>query len=96
MGLYAVLEAAKLQIEFLGRLFGQRIDHPLLVPVRCHQFVLSQVGKMLGNGDLRDLEHRLEMADAERPFGEQMEDAQPGFIAETTVNLDQWRIGHVS
>ena len=80
---------AKLQIEFLGRLARQRIDHPLLVPVRSHEFVLSQVGKMLGNGDLRHLEHRLKMADAERSFGEQMEDAQPGFVAETTINLNQ-------
>ena len=90
MRLHAVLEAGQLQVEFLGRLFWQRVDHPLLVPVRGHEFVLSQVSQVLGNGDLRHLKHFLEMADAERPFGEQVEDAQAGFVAETAVNLNQW------
>ncbi len=90
MRLHAVLEAGQLQVEFTRRHRWQRVDHPLLVPVRGHERVFTQVGEVLGNGDLRHLEHFLEVADAERTFGEQVDDAQARFVAQATVNLNQW------
>ncbi len=53
------------------------------------EFMAAQVGQMLGDGDLGHPQDCLEMADAERAFGEQMEDAEPCLVAKTAVNLDQ-------
>ena len=44
---------------------------------------------MLGNLGLRNAQNFLEMADAKRTFGKQMDDPQPRGIAEALVNLDQ-------
>ena len=88
VGSHAVLEAGQLQVEFPGRRAGQGIDHPLAMSAGRGETLFSQVGQVLGNGDLRRLKHRLEMADAERAFGQQVEDAKSGFVAKTTINLD--------
>jgi hypothetical protein len=51
--------------------------------------MFAQIGEVLGNLDLGRVKDFLEMTDAKRLVRKQMEDAQPGFIAETFINFDQ-------
>jgi hypothetical protein len=55
-----------------------------------HQAMLAEIGEVLGNFRLRDIENFLEMADAKRTTCKQMDDPQPRGIAETLVNLNQF------
>ena len=55
-----------------------------------HHALLAEVGEVLGNFRLRDIENFLEMADAKRTTCKQMDDPQPRGIAETLVNLNQF------
>ena len=52
--------------------------------------MLAEIGEMLGNFRLRDIENVLEMANAKRAACKQMNDPQPRGIAETLVNLNQF------
>ncbi len=52
--------------------------------------MLAEIGEMLGNLGLRDVQNFLEMADAKRTLCKQMDDPQPRGIAETLVNLNQF------
>ena len=56
---------------------------------RGDQFVLTQVGKVLGNRDLAEGKNLLEMADTERAVKEEMKDAEARFITKTFENLDE-------
>jgi hypothetical protein len=51
--------------------------------------MLAEVGEVLGDPDLRRGENVLEVADAEGPVTQEMEDAQAGFVAEAFVDFDQ-------
>ena len=94
--LHAVLEAGELQIKFAWSGLRQPVDHPLFVPMPLGQPMLAQVGKVLGNRDLRQLENRLEMADAERPLFEQVNDSQAILVAKAAVNLNERNFVHVN
>ena len=48
-----------------------------------HQAMLAEIGEVLGNFRLRDIENFLEMADAKRTTCKQMDDPQPRGITET-------------
>lgn len=73
-------------------LLGQRIDHPISV-ARCNNHsAISKIAKVLRDFHLWLTENVLKMTDAERRFCKKMEDAQPGAIAKTLVNLDQVHI----
>ena len=50
---------------------------------------------MLGNLRLRQIKHALEMADAERPVRQEVDDPEPGRIAEALVNLDEFHGGDI-
>ena len=51
---------------------------------------LAEIGEVLGNFRLRDIENFLEMADAKRTTCKQMDDPQPRGVAEASVNLNQF------
>jgi hypothetical protein len=55
-----------------------------------HQAMLAEIGEVLGNFRLRDIENFLEMADTKRTTRKQMDYPQPRGIAETLVNLNQF------
>jgi hypothetical protein len=88
----AVLKAGELAFEFRRPGFGEAVDHPGAVPLGGDQPVPAQVGEVLGNRDLRELEDFLEMADAEGSAVEKVKETQPGLVAETAVDLDQLHI----
>jgi hypothetical protein len=52
--------------------------------------MLAEIGEVLGDLSLRDIENFLKMADAKRTTCKQMDDPQPRGIAETLVNLNQF------
>ena len=52
-----------------------------------YQLMFAQIGKMFGDGDLRRAEDALEVAHAQWPLCQEVQDAQPRFIAETAVDL---------
>ena len=60
-----------------------------------HQAMLAEIGEVLGNFRLRDIENFLEMADAKRTTCKQMDDPQPRGITETLVNPDQFHEGNM-
>ena len=61
-----------------------------------HQAMLAEIGEVLGNFRLRDIENFLEMADAKRTTCKQMDDPQPRGITETLVNPDQFHAGNMA
>jgi len=68
----------------------QGVDHPLPMATCGYHSPLAQIGEVLGDDDLRlVVDHRLEVADAEWRRGEQIENPETGFVAETLVNGDQ-------
>jgi hypothetical protein len=89
VGLNAILEAAKLEIEFRRAAGGEAIDDPLAGALAYDHVAVAQVGEMLGNGDLVEMEDLLEMTDTEWAVREEMENAQASFVTETFINLDQ-------
>ena len=70
-------------------LFGELVDAPVAVLLHFDQAVRLQVAQVLGDVDLRFLEHRLEMADAKGSLGEQVQDTEPGLVAKALVNFNQ-------
>jgi hypothetical protein len=52
--------------------------------------MLAEIGEVLGDFSLRDIENFLKMADAKRTTCKQLDDPQPRGIAETLVNLNQF------
>ena len=86
----AILQAGQIGGDFARRFLGQPVDHPIGLAIRLHQSAALQVGEMLGHFDLRLAEDRLQMAHAQRPLPEQVQDAQPGAVAETFVDADQF------
>ena len=51
--------------------------------------MLAQIGEVLGNFHLRGAEDLLKMADTKGTMRKEMQDAQPRFVTETLVNLNQ-------
>ncbi len=60
------------------------------------QAMLAEIGEVLGNFRLRDIENFLEMADAKRTPCKQMDNPQPRGIAETLVNLNQFHAANMA
>jgi hypothetical protein len=60
------------------------------VPGAFNHTLFAEVGEMLGDLGLRNAQNFLEMANAKRTLGKQMDDPQPRGIAETLVNLNQF------
>jgi hypothetical protein len=90
LGLDAILEAAQMSIERLGRLFRKRVDHPVVVPARFDQAVFLHASEMLGYLGLGAVENFLEMADAKGALGQQVQDAQARLIAQALVDLNEF------
>jgi len=57
--------------------------------------MLAEIREMLRNLDLRGAEDVLKMANAKRANREQMQNAQPRFIAQTFVNFDQIHVSTI-
>jgi hypothetical protein len=73
-------------------LFGQRVDHPILV-ARCYNhFPVSKKPKVLRNFYLWLTENVLEVANAEWRSCKEMENAQSRAIAKALIDLDQVHI----
>lgn len=89
MALHAILQAAKVCLQFRRPALGQGIDHPILVPGDLREAALAQKTEVLGNFHLRFVEQLLEMADAKRAVRQHVQDAQPRLVAEALVDLNE-------
>ena len=76
---------AKLEALLLGEL----IDAPVPVLPHFNQAVRLEVAQVLGDVDLRLLEYRLEMTNAEWGVREQVQDAQPCLVTKALVDFNQ-------
>ncbi len=92
VGLQTVLQTLQLQREFARPPGGQAVDHPLLVAAGGDESVAAEEGEVFRDGDLRQLQGLLEVADTERLPLQQMQDPQAGFVAQAAVNRDQTHI----
>jgi hypothetical protein len=63
-----------LEVKFVWSGFRQAIYHPLLVSLADHQLAIPQIGKVLGDGNLRGVKNGLKVADTKRSLREQVED----------------------
>ena len=88
MRLNAILKAAKLEVKFSRAPGREAVDHPLFVAGGGHELFAAKVSEMFGDSDLGKIQDILEIADTERGLGEEVQDAQPGFVAEAFVDLD--------
>jgi len=85
----AILQALEIAFQFRRRFTRQRINHPVLVALHLHHSAVAKVSEVLGNFRLRLAEDRLEMADAERRAGQQIQDPKPGPVAEALVDVNE-------
>jgi hypothetical protein len=86
---HACFKALEVGFEFGRGLARQRINHPVLVAFRLDHPLVAEIGKMLGDLDLWFVENRLQVADAERGFCQEMENPQARPVAETLIDLNQ-------
>jgi hypothetical protein len=54
-----------------------------------HHSILAEIGEVLRDFDLGGVEDFLKMADAKRAIRQEMQNAEPRFIAEAFVNFEQ-------
>jgi len=85
----AILKAFEIGFQFGRGLRRKAVDDPGALSGRFHHLALSEVGQMLGNLGLGNLEDILEMTDAKRAVGQQVHQAKPRLIAETLIDLDE-------
>ena len=85
----AVLEALEVGFQLGRRAGGKAIDDPSAFAGGLDHAALAQVGEMLGDLGLRKLEDILEVANAKRALGEQIDKAKPDGLAEALVDLDE-------
>ena len=84
-----VLEAFEISFQIRRGLGRKAIDSPCSVASALDHSLLTEIGEMLGNFGLRKAKDFLEVTDTKRTVCQQMDDSQPGGIAETLVNRDQ-------
>jgi hypothetical protein len=82
---HAILQAKQICRKCVGRLAGNRVDHPVHPPLRFNQFTGLEIGEVFGNLDLCFVEKLLQMADAERPLGQQVKYPEPNRIREALI-----------
>jgi hypothetical protein len=91
----AVLEAPKVGIE-LGRPFGgEAVDDPIAFAPSLDKSADPQVGQVLRDLHLALLQHCLKMADAQRSGIEEIEDSEPGPVAQALVDLDEFHVRRI-
>jgi len=86
----AILQAREVGPQLAGRFPRQRVNHPVALAPRRHQPAPAQVIQVLGDFHLRLAQHDLEMAHAQRPAQQQVEDAQPRAVAQAFVDSHQF------
>ena len=76
--------------QFRRRRGGERIDPPW--PALCDgdQTMPAQVGEVAGDFRLRQPQHGLEVADAQRLLRQQVEEAKPGGVAQAAEEVQQF------
>ncbi len=89
LALHAILQTFQVCLQLRGAVPRQRVNHPVTAALGLHQSARSEIGEMLGNLHLRFPEDFLEVADAERALGKEMEDPQPRPVAEALINLEE-------
>lgn len=90
IGLRAVLEALQICFEFRRTLRWKAVNHPVRVPSGLDHPVLSEIGELLGNLHLRDVQNLLEMTHAKWPVRQEMDDPQPRDVAEALIDLNEF------
>lgn len=88
-----VLQAGEVRAQRRGRGLGQRVDAPRALLRGGDERVPPEVGEVTGDAGLREFQHRLEVADAERPLRQQVQQAQARGVAETVVDAQQVHAG---
>jgi len=91
VGLHAVLEALELEMQFAGTRLGQAINHPLPPALPDGQTMRPQIGQVLRDGNLREIEQLLKMTDAQRSLEEQVQDSQTVLVAKAAVDLNEFQ-----
>jgi hypothetical protein len=86
---HTVLQTGEVGFQFYGHLFRQAVDHPIPVPCCLHQTMRFQVSEMLGYLHLRFIEEFLKMAYAQRPLTQKVENAEPGAVTKTLIDLNE-------
>ena len=84
-----VLEAFEISFQIRRGLGRKAINPPCSVASASDHSLLTEISEMLGNFGLRKAKDFLEVTDTKRTACQQMDDPQPGGIAETLVNRDQ-------
>ena len=84
-----ILQAREMAREFGGGFLRQRVDHPRpLAPVFDHP-PLTEIREMLRHPRLRDPQHRLQMAHAQRAARQELDDPQTRLIAQAFVDSNK-------
>jgi hypothetical protein len=81
IGLGAVLKTPEIGIEFGRPISRKGVDHPVSVPTAFDHPVLPEVGELLGDLDLGDIQKLLEVADAKRAVRQKVDDAKARCLA---------------
>ena len=74
--------------------FCQLVVVPLAGLARRYEARLAEIGEMPRRRWLRNVQHRYEIADAQFPFEQQVQDAQPRAIGKCLEHEMDLRLGH--
>ena len=68
----------------------QTIYPPIAFPARFHHFVRLEIAEVLRNLHLRFTQYVLEVADAQWTLRQQLQDTQPGGVAQAFVDPNEF------
>lgn len=95
VGSDTVLKALEIGFEFPRRSGREAIDDPRTLTGGLDHFPLPEVGQVLRDLGLRELQDILKMADAQRTFRQQIDNSQADGLAEALIDLDQFHCDHI-
>ena len=85
----AVLETFEIGFQLQRGPRWKAINPPCSMASALDHSLFTEIGEMLGNFGLRKAKDLLKVTDTKRTACQQMDDPQPGGIAETLINRDQ-------
>jgi hypothetical protein len=85
-----ILEAREIGLKPRADPGREAVNHPVGFALRLNETMGFEIAEMLGDLHLGFAQQLLEVADTERTMTEQIENPEPGAVAEALVDLDQF------
>lgn len=88
-------QAVQVGLDLRGQIGLQTVESSVLGLGTDDEAVVPEVGQVFGGFDLGEAEDGLEFADGQGSGVEQVNDAEPGFVSQTTIERGQLHGGSI-